>query len=129
MIPSPIHRVLSVTRTHGVASLLMGGQACILYGAAEFSRDVDLAIVADSANLSRLSQALEALAATVTAVPPFEARYLERGHAVHFRCGRDDVRGIRIRFVGESETPLEGRAVPVKFDLTSDILFRNNARQ
>ena len=96
MIPSPIHRVLSVTTTHGVASLLMGGQACILYGAAEFSRDVDLAIVADSENLSRLSNALEELEAAVTAVPPFEARYLERGHAVHFRCGRDDVRGLRI---------------------------------
>ena len=41
----------------------------------------------------------------------------------------DSVRGIRIRFVGESETPPEGRTVPVKFDLTSDILFRNNARQ
>jgi len=39
-----------MTRTHGVQSLLMGGQACILYGAAEFSRDVNLAIVADSAN-------------------------------------------------------------------------------
>jgi len=96
LIPSPIHRVLSVTRTHGVASLLMGGQACILYGAAEFSRNVDLAIVADSENLSRLSNALEQLEAAVTAVPPFEARYLERGHAVHFRCGREDVRGLRI---------------------------------
>jgi hypothetical protein len=50
--------------------------------AAEFSRDVDLAIVADSENLSRLSQALEALAATVTAVPPYEARYLEQGTSV-----------------------------------------------
>ena len=58
MIPSPIHRVLSVTRTHGVASLVMGGQACILYGAAEFSRDIDLAIVADAENLTRLSNAL-----------------------------------------------------------------------
>jgi hypothetical protein len=26
-------------REHGVQALLMGGQACILYGAAEFSRD------------------------------------------------------------------------------------------
>ena len=96
MIPSPIHRVLSVTRTHGVASLLMGGQACILYGAAEFSRDIDLAIVADAENLTRLSTALQELEAAVTAVPPFEAPYLERGHAVHFRCGRNDVRGLRI---------------------------------
>lgn len=41
----------------------------------------------------------------------------------------DSVRGVRIRFVGQSETPPEGRTVPFKFDLSSDILFRNNARQ
>ena len=32
----------------------MGGQACVFYGAAEFSRDTDLAILADAGNLSRL---------------------------------------------------------------------------
>ena len=47
MIPSPIARVLSSIRKHKVRALLMGGQACILYGAAEFSRDVDLAVRAD----------------------------------------------------------------------------------
>ena len=28
-------------RMHGVRCLLMGGQACVFYGAAEFSRDTD----------------------------------------------------------------------------------------
>ena len=37
-------------RAHRVRALLMGGQACVFYGAAEFSRDTDLAIVADAAN-------------------------------------------------------------------------------
>ena len=32
-------------RAHRVRALLMGGQACVFYGAAEFSRDTDLAIV------------------------------------------------------------------------------------
>lgn len=96
MTPSPIHRVLSTMRTHAIQSLLMGGQACILYGAAEFSRDVDFAIVADRGNLQRLQGGLEALDAAVIAVPPFEARYLDRGHAIHFRCNREDVRGIRV---------------------------------
>ena len=41
----------------------------------------------------------------------------------------DSVRGLRIRFVGQSEAPPEGHTVPVQFDLSSDILFRNNARQ
>jgi hypothetical protein len=32
----------------------MGGQACVLYGAAEFSRDLDLALLPDPANLKEL---------------------------------------------------------------------------
>ena len=44
-------------------ALLMGGQACILYGAAEFSRDADLAVLASPANLARLRKALDDLQA------------------------------------------------------------------
>lgn len=40
---------------HQVRALLMGGQACVFYGAAEFSRDTDLLILADPENLQRLS--------------------------------------------------------------------------
>jgi hypothetical protein len=74
----------------------MGGQACIFYGAAEFSRDLDLLILADAASLLDLARALEALDAEVVAVPPLEERHLLRGHAVHLRCRREDVRGLRI---------------------------------
>lgn len=38
-------------RAHRVRALLMGGQACVWYGAAEFSRDTDFAILAEPANL------------------------------------------------------------------------------
>ena len=76
--------------------LLMGGQACVFYGAAEFSRDLDLLILAGAENLIRLLAALDDLKAELIAVPPFEARHLLRGHAVHFRCRRDDVAGLRI---------------------------------
>ncbi len=41
MIPNPIRKVLSSMRAHRVRALLMGGQACVFYGAAEFSRDKD----------------------------------------------------------------------------------------
>ena len=44
-------------REHQVQCLLMGGQACVLYGAAEFSRDLDLALLPDPANLDRLAAA------------------------------------------------------------------------
>jgi hypothetical protein len=45
----------------------MGGQACVFYGAAEFSRDADFAIHADPANLDRLSAAAAALQPRVIA--------------------------------------------------------------
>ncbi len=64
----------------------MGGQACVFYGAAEFSRDTDFAILADAANLQRLEAALRELQASVIAVPPLSLDFLHRGHAVHFRC-------------------------------------------
>jgi hypothetical protein len=74
----------------------MGGQACILYGAAEFSRDLDLLVLADATNLPNLALAIDALRAEVIAVPPLEERHLLRGHAVHLRCRREDVVGLRI---------------------------------
>lgn len=47
----------------------MGGQACVFYGAAEFSRDTDLAILASSKNFARLNKTLTDLDAHVIAVP------------------------------------------------------------
>lgn len=61
----------------------MGGQACVLYGAAEFSRDLDLALLPDPANLDRLEAALAELDAEVIAVPgrePFGAAAILRQH-------------------------------------------------
>jgi len=49
----------------------MGGQACILYGGAEFSRDIDFAVVSSAENL-------------------------ERGHAIHFRARHPEAEGFRI---------------------------------
>lgn len=74
----------------------MGGQACVFYGAAEFSRDTDIAVLAEAANLDRLRHALVELDAEAIAVPPFEAAYLLRGHAVHFRCRHPEALGMRL---------------------------------
>ncbi len=90
MIPSRIRKVLSTMAVRQVHALLMGGQACVFYGAAEFSRDTDLLILADAENLQRLSAALKELQAERIAVPPFASEYLERGHAIHFRCHHPD---------------------------------------
>ncbi len=96
MIPNPILKVLSSMRAHRVRALLMGGQACVFYGAAEFSRDTDFAILADAANLLRLRKALAELQAEVIAVPPFEIKFLRRGHAIHFRCRHPDAFRMRV---------------------------------
>ena len=96
MIPSPIRKALSTIRRHQVAHLLMGGQACVLYGAAEFSRDLDLALLPDPANLDRLDAALAELDAKVIAIPPFSLNHLTEGLAVHFRCEQPEVAGLRI---------------------------------
>jgi hypothetical protein len=74
----------------------MGGQACVFYGAAEFSRDTDLLILADAANLARLKAALRDLQAERIAVPPLALDYLQRGHAVHFRCHHPEAADIRV---------------------------------
>jgi hypothetical protein len=74
----------------------MGGQACVFYGAAEFSRDTDLAILASLQNLAKLQKALKDLKAEVIAVPPFEIRYLRKGHAIPFRCNHVEALGMRV---------------------------------
>jgi len=81
---------------HRVRALLMGGQACVFYGAAEFSRNTDLAIVADAANIKRLRSALTELQAHAIAVPSCSLRFLRRGHAVHFRCQHPEALRMRV---------------------------------
>ncbi|MBI3875800.1 MAG: hypothetical protein HY300_07540, partial [Verrucomicrobia bacterium] len=54
LIPNPIRKVLSTMVARQVRALLMGGQACVFYGAAEFSRDTDFAVLAEPDNLDRL---------------------------------------------------------------------------
>lgn len=96
MIPNPIVKVLSTLTTRQVRFLLMGGQACVLYGAAEFSRDTDIVIAIDPVNLAALTQALDDLHAHCIAVPPFDVDYLRRGLAVHFRCRHPEAEGVRL---------------------------------
>jgi len=96
LIPTPIRQVLSTIQASGVQALLMGGQACVFYGAAQVSKDVDLVLLAEDANYRSLHQALHQLQAQRIAVPPFDPSVLDRGHAVHFRCQAGDVEGLRI---------------------------------
>jgi hypothetical protein len=95
-LPRDILHVFAVFARSSVKCLLMGGQACVHYGAAEFSKDIDFAILSDEANLAALSQTLGKLHAELIAVPPFERRHLENGQALHFRCTEGPAKGMRI---------------------------------
>ena len=44
LIPTLIRQVLSTIQANGVQALLMGGQACVFYGAAQVSKDVDFVV-------------------------------------------------------------------------------------
>ena len=96
MIPTPIQTVLSIFRKHGVRALLMGGQACVFYGAAQISKDVDFVLPEDDENFGRMQRALDELKAGRIAVPPFDPAILARGHAVHFRCQHPAAEGLRV---------------------------------
>ncbi len=74
----------------------MGGQACVFYGAAQFSKDLDLLLLAEERNFAALLAALHELGAERIAVPPFDPAALARGHAVHFRCPSGETKGLRI---------------------------------
>ncbi len=78
---------------------MIGGQACILYGASEFSRDVDFAIMLSPENLKNIKSILSDLNAQQIYVPQLSPEMLEKGHACHFRCRREDVEGIRIDLI------------------------------
>jgi hypothetical protein len=115
LIPNPIRKVLSSIHEHRVLALLMGGQACVFYGAAEFSRDTDFAILASPANLARLQRALDDLEADVIAVPPFAAGHLRRGHAIHFRCRHPEAAGLRIDVMTANLASAHRKAMAERF--------------
>lgn len=60
-IRNPIQKVLSTLSASKVRALLIGGQACIFYGAAEFSRVTDLTLLASDGNLALLRNGLRDL--------------------------------------------------------------------
>ena len=96
MIPTPIRQVLFTIQKHQVQALLMGGQACVFYGAAQFSKDIDFLILAEEENFEGLHAALGELNAVRIAIPRFDPHLLDRGHAVHYRCKAAGVESLRV---------------------------------
>lgn len=96
MTRNPILKVLFTFKRFGVKSLLIGGQTCIIYGAAEFSRDSDFIVLCNSENINKLKNALRVLKAKNIYFPPLKKEFLDKGHACHFRCHAESVKNIRI---------------------------------
>ncbi len=119
MTLSPILKVLSTFRKQKVKSLLIGGQACIVYGAAEFSRDSDFVVLASPENIKVLNSALKLLKAVPVYFPELTISHLLKGHACHFRCGAPGVKDLRVDVMSKLKgcTPfpkLWSRRNPVK---------------
>ncbi len=76
MTRNPIPKVLSIFFRHRVKALLIGGQACILYGAAEFSRDIDLSVLISTENLEALRKVLRELEAEPVFYPDLSVEAL-----------------------------------------------------
>ena len=84
------------------------------YGALQISKDVDFLVDSDVENLSRLMGALDELQADRIAVPSFSKEYLDKGHAVHFRCKIPEAKDLRVDVMSKL------RAMP-----SFDKLFQN----
>ncbi|MBN2145177.1 MAG: hypothetical protein JW774_11185 [Candidatus Aureabacteria bacterium] len=96
MKKNPIITIIQVFQKHEVIFLLMGGQACILYGASEFTRDTDFCVLCDNHNLTNIQNALNELKAAQIFFPPLQQKYLDKGHACHFKCGVEEAFDFRI---------------------------------
>ena len=80
MIEHRLRRVFETMQEHDATCLLMGGQACVLYGAAEFSKDVDFVVLANRPNLDNLRKAMETLQKDWPMIQRLmEVRYLNGG--------------------------------------------------
>lgn len=75
-----------------VEVLLISGQASVLYGASQFSEDVDLWVRPTSDNLGRLRRALARAGCRVYKLtPPLTLRHARRGHDFHFTSPRAEI--------------------------------------
>lgn len=86
-----MHSLFRAFSRRRVRTLVIGGQAAILYGAAHFTQDLDLWVDPDDANVRRFLQALADLKARVHKLtPPMERRHVRAGHGFHFIVPQSD---------------------------------------
>ena len=82
-------RPFLVTGARDLAALGVAVAGLVVVGPIEL-------LLPEDANARLFREAIENLDAESIAVPDFDLQHLLRGHAVHFRCTREDVAGLRI---------------------------------
>ena len=94
-------RLFSILNDVGLQCLLIGGQACVIYGAKTSTVDLDITILSTNINLAKLKNALEVLEAKPSlASVPLDAALLTRGHSLHYYCGKSGFDNIRFDILG-----------------------------
>lgn len=94
-------KLFSILNDAGVQCLLIGGQACVIYGAKTSTVDLDITILSTNKNLTKLKNALEVLEAKASpASVPLDATLLARGHSLHYYCGKSGFDNIRFDILG-----------------------------
>ena len=85
-----------------VRCLLIGGQACVIYGAKTSTVDLDITILTTARNVKNLLQALELLEAKPSpASVPVKVELLARGHSLHYYCEKKGPDRIRFGILGK----------------------------
>lgn len=87
---------------HRVRYLVISGQACVLYGAAFFSQDLDLWIRPTRSNVTVLIEALRRLKARLHKLtPPLTLPNFRRGHGFHFRVPQPGSTDLFLDIMGQ----------------------------
>jgi hypothetical protein len=85
-----------------VRFLLISGQATVLYGATEFTEDLDIWVAPDQENLDRLVAALRRLNARVGPLTPYLTEQNARfGHGFHFLVTEPDGQSWPLDVMGQ----------------------------
>lgn len=80
----PLEKVLRAFDAARVRYLIIGGQAAIIYGASQITKDADFWVEPTRRNFAALEKALISLNARLRFLPPLDIKYLRKGHGIHF---------------------------------------------
>jgi len=96
-----LFQTIEIFNSHKVKALLIGGQACVIYGAKVSTVDIDFTILVDEKNLKNLKKALDELAVVPSTLSaPIDKKLLSKGHSLHYYSAKKGFDKIRIDIIG-----------------------------